>query len=61
MKPICKFLGSTSGAITFDWLVLIAVFVGLGVATLTAFETGLDTLSSKSSSYGPARSIASAF
>ncbi len=42
--PLRHFLSDQSGAITVDWVVLTAATVGLGVASVTAVQTGTGAL-----------------
>ena len=42
---IRRFLRDESGAITFDWVVLTAAFIGLGLSVLSVVRGGMDDLS----------------
>jgi len=41
-----NFKNDESGAVTVDWVVLTAAFVGLGIAVLAAVSDGVNDLSS---------------
>lgn len=46
-----RLMKNQSGAITIDWVVLMAALVGLGVAILSTVQTGVQDISADLSVY----------
>ncbi|PRY25099.1 hypothetical protein CLV78_102276 [Aliiruegeria haliotis] len=50
MKPLDllnRFRNDENGAVTVDWVVLTAALVGLGIAVLSAVETGVESVTNE--------------
>jgi Flp pilus assembly pilin Flp len=51
MNFIKNFRKDEDGAVTVDWVVLTAAVVGLAVAAYSSIETGVEDLTSNTSTY----------
>lgn len=56
-----KLASDQSGAVTVDWVVLTAAISGIGIATAAGVSTGVENLSSDTSSQLSAQNVAMAF